>query len=261
MRLSGLANIIGNSLAGGHHGAAAFTNLYSTSYDGVDDYIDCGDNDNLSFGDGSTDSPFSISAWIKIPLGSTGFYICSKQRYDSPPSRDEYALYISTVTGKISLFLFDLDAFNRRGRITDAMSIIDEWFHVAATYNGVGGSSAQNGMKIYVNGVRSDTTDSTLNTYTAMHNTTEPFRIGAYTVGQISPPGNADEVAIFNSELSSGDITAIYNSGTPQSLDSYSSLVSWWRFEEGSGTTAADSGTGGNNGTLINGVTFSTDVP
>ena len=240
---------------------SSFSNVYSTEFDGVDDYVDCGDNDNLSFGDASTDSPFSLSAWIKIPSGSTGFYICSKNRYDSPPSRDEYAFYISGTPKKLVFHLYDIDAYNYRGRTTDAFSIVDEWFHVAATYNGVGGSSAQDGIKLYVNGVRSDTTDDTKNTYTAMHNTTEPFRIGAYTVGHISPPGNADEVAIFNSELSSGDITAIYNSGTPQSLDSYSSLISWWRFEEGSGTTAIDSGTGGNNGTLVNGVAYSTDVP
>ena len=244
-----------------YSGGAGFTNVYSTEFDGVDDYIDCGDNDNLSFGDGSTDSPFSISAWIKIPSGSKGFYVCSKQRYDSPPSRDEYAFYISGSSEELIFYLFDLDLYYRRGRKTDVISIFDEWFHVAATYNGVGGSSAQNGMKIYVNGVRSDTTDSTLNTYTAMHNTTEPFRIGAFTVGQISPDGNADEVAIFNSALSSSDVTAIYNSGVPNDLSSYSSLISWWRFEEGSGTTAIDSGSGGNDGTLTNGTAYSTDVP
>ena len=37
--------------------------------------------------------------------------------------------------------------------------------------------------------------------------------------------------------------------------------LSWWRFEEGSGTTANDLGTGGNNGTLTNGTAYSTDVP
>ena len=244
----------------GLSGASSFSNTYSIAFDGVDDYIDCGDNDNLSFGDASNDSPFSISAWIKIPSGGAGFYVCSKNRYDSPPSRDEYAFYISAGSEKLIFYLFDLDLNNRRGRTTDVISIFDEWFHVAATYNGVGGSSAQNGIKIYVNGVRSDTTDSTLNTYTAMHNTTEPFRIGAFTVGQISPDGNADEVAIFNSELSSSDITAIYNGGEPASLSSYSP-VGWWRFEEGSGTTATDSGTGGNDGTLTNGPAYDSDVP
>jgi hypothetical protein len=39
------------------------------------------------------------------------------------------------------------------------------------------------------------------------------------------------------------------------------SPISWYRFEEGMGTTAIDSGSGGNNGTLINGVSYSTNVP
>jgi hypothetical protein len=40
----------------------SFANTYSLAFDGVDDYVDCGDSDDLSFGNGSTDSPFSISA-------------------------------------------------------------------------------------------------------------------------------------------------------------------------------------------------------
>ena len=45
----------------------------------------------------------------------------------------------------------------------------------------------------------------------------------------------------------------------PSDLSTYNP-VAWYRFEEGSGTTAIDSGTGGNNGT-ISGATYSTDVP
>jgi hypothetical protein len=43
-----------------------FTNTYSLDFDGVDDYVDLGDSDDFSFGNGTTDSPFSISAWIKL---------------------------------------------------------------------------------------------------------------------------------------------------------------------------------------------------
>ena len=71
--------------------------------------------------------------------------------------------------------------------------------------------------------------------------------------------GKIDEVALWNSDQSS-NISTIYNGGTPNDLSSLSPLT-WWRFEEGSGTTAIDSGTGGNNGTLINGTAYSTDVP
>ena len=140
-----------------------------------------------------------------------------------------------------------------------ASSVFADWMHVAVTYNGVGGNTAQNGLKLYINGVRSDTADSTKNTYTAMHNTTTPLRIGAYHESLFGE-GSIDEAAIFNAELSATDIANIYNSGAPADLSGFSSLVSWWRFEEGSGTTATDSGTGGNNGT-INGATYQTDVP
>ena len=71
--------------------------------------------------------------------------------------------------------------------------------------------------------------------------------------------GLQDEVSYFDTTLSQSDVTTIYNGGVPNDLTSLSPL-SWWRFE-GSGTTATDSGSGGNNGTLTNGVTRSADVP
>ena len=71
--------------------------------------------------------------------------------------------------------------------------------------------------------------------------------------------GNLDELAVFSSVLTASDVSTIYGTGVPGSLTSLNP-VHWWRFEEGSGTTATDSGTGGNDGT-INGATYSTDVP
>ena len=59
----------------------SYQNEYSFQFDGVDDYIDCGDNDNLSFGNGVTDLPFSISAWINMD-SINRFRILSK--YQAP---------------------------------------------------------------------------------------------------------------------------------------------------------------------------------
>ena len=70
--------------------------------------------------------------------------------------------------------------------------------------------------------------------------------------------GNLDEVAIFSTALGLSDAESIYNSGEPSDLNSLNP-VSWWRFE-GTGATATDSGTGGNDGT-INGATRDTDIP
>jgi len=95
------------------------------------------------------------------------------------------------------------------------------------------------------------------------------------TVGRLNwaayhyTPGNVDEVAIWDTNLSSADITAIYNSGVPNDLTSSASydtdrtgnLVGYWRFEEGTGTSVADSSDNSNTGTLVNSPTWDTDVP
>ena len=41
-------------------------NGYALDFDGTDDYVEILDHDELSFGNGSSDSPFSIVAWIKL---------------------------------------------------------------------------------------------------------------------------------------------------------------------------------------------------
>ena len=80
--------------------------------------------------------------------------------------------------------------------------------------------------------------------------------------------GLIDEVAIWDVELDADAVTAIYNSGVPTDLsedsgnyDNSSSLISWWRMEEGSGTSVADSSTQSNAMTVTNGGTFSSTVP
>ena len=43
--------------------------------------------------------------------------------------------------------------------------------------------------------------------------------------------------------------------------DNSSDLQTYLRFEEGSGTTASDTTSNGNDGTLTNGIAYSTTVP
>ena len=75
--------------------------------------------------------------------------------------------------------------------------------------------------------------------------------------------GLMDEVALWDSALTSSNVTAMYNSGVPNNLSSLSP-VNWWRMgdnDSGAGTTITDQGSGSNNATLINGPTFSSNVP
>jgi len=198
----------------------SFSNQYSMDFDGVDDYIDLGDSDDFSFGNGTTDSPFSISAWIKIGQ-TTSQGIVTK--YGSSDSTREYLFY--TTTGKLRLLL--LDANNGENNFTTGITnlAIDTWYHVACTYDGRGGINARLGITLYINGDEETVTTSG-GAYTAMSNTSQPVEIGKHLTNELL--GNIDEIAIFNSELSASDITNIYNLGVPTDLTSLSPLA-WYR--------------------------------
>lgn len=137
--------------------------------------------------------------------------------------------------------------------VSDTTTLIPAgaWSHLAATWDG---SST---VTIYLNGsqLAQITNASSLPTSQA-----DMFMIGK---GQFLHKGKVDEVGYWNRGLSSSDITAIYNSGTPGDLTSYSP-VGWWRCGDddgGTGTTVTDQGSGGHDMMVMNGATFSTDVP
>ncbi len=228
-------------------------NRFSFTFDGTDEYIDCGDNNNLSFGNGTTDSPFSISAWVNM-IDATRFRIVNK---GANFSNDYEYLFSTGVPDTISFNLYDSSTGGRIARRynTALTSFQGQWIHLAATYDG---SSASSGMKIYLNGLRVDDVQNDLGSYTAMENGTSPFEIGASTSGGVYSNGAMDEVAIFSTELSASDVTSIYNSGVPNDISAMGGLVSWWRMGDkatysnpgGPGNwTLTDQGSVGNDGT------------
>ena len=233
------------------------TNTHSIKLDGIDDYIDFGDSDDFSFGDGATDSPFSISAWINMD-DATRFRIASK--FDSTSNSE----YIFTVSGSdlLTVNLYDNSeiAFIGRKYNTALTSYQGQWIHVAFTYNGTSSSS---GIKLYLNGSKVDDINSNSGSYTAMENTTQPFYIGRQGATYIAD-GKIDEVAIFNVELTGPQVAAIYNGGTPNNILPLSPVL-WSRFESlttsGGLVTTADSSGNGLTGTVKNGAVLSTNVP
>lgn len=221
-------------------------NTKSLQFDGVLDYVDFGDSDSLSFGDGTSDSPFSISGWFKVSSISSTQFVIGKRSTSGGSNAHEYLVYIASG-GVIGLSIYDGASVNRRGRKSSSGAIsVDTWHHVVGTYNGVGGTNAHLGIKIYVDGVQVDSANSNNNTYIAMENEIEPFKIGQLTAG------NVDEVSIFSSELSSSDVTSIYTSGEPNDISGMSNLVSWWRMGDNDTYPTIYDNAGSNNGTMNN---------
>jgi hypothetical protein len=190
----------------------------------VDDYIDCGDSDNLSFGNGTTDSPFSISAWVKLNLLSGNSTIVSK---DLGGVLREYALFV-LPTGKIRIFLKSQAGNNQQSIDSTTALLTGQWYHIGCTYNGVGGNDAADGLTLYVNGSAETPTNVSKQAYVAMSNTTADFRIGKYSTGNLMK-GSTDEVAVFNSELSASDINTIYGGGTPSAI---TGANAYWKMGE-----------------------------
>jgi Sialidase, N-terminal domain. len=184
---------------------AQVSNVYSMEFDGTNDFIDLGDSDVFSFGNSSTDSPFSISAWVNM-TDATSFVTIAK---DATSNR-EYV--IRTLTDdKLYFYLLDNVNGGYIGRISSGTvtSYQGTWIHTVYTYNG---NSSSSGIKIYLNGSPVDNTNYQGGSYTAMSNTVTSLNIGRqeFGVGTYAN-GKMDEVAVFNTALTDAEILSFYN--------------------------------------------------
>lgn len=225
--------------AGG--GGTPFTNQYSVSFDGTDDYMIVTQNSAINIS-----GDITLSAWVKRTATTSYNSIFTKRQVGGSMN---YQFTINNSNGQIGLGHSGGFIYNTTTTLSTST-----WYHVAVT---VSGSTAQ----FYVNG---DAEDSF--TGVSITSTTQDLIIGA-TVGYNYFGGNIDEASIFNSALSASDIAALRGGasagtlGVPADISSLSP-VGWWRMgDNDGGTTITDQGSGGNNGTLTNGPTFSTTVP
>jgi hypothetical protein len=219
---------------------------YSMDFDGTGNFVDLGDSDDFSFGNGTTDSPFSISAWIKID-STSNFRIFNK--YEGLINEYQFGM---GVANNLQFYIFDsTSTFNYKARVYNTILNTGQWYHVAATYSGVGGTNAQDGMKIYVDGIRVDDSTVSGGSYVAMGNKTTPVYIGKLNTSYAN--GLIDEVSVYASELSQNDVTNIYNGGTPTTI---SGAISHWKLGEDStfngGVWTVPDSVGTNDGTSAN---------
>ena len=173
------------------------------------DCLEHADGTQFSFGDGTNDKPFSVHAWVKPTNLSAGQHLVAA-KYGSGTPGHEWAFYI-TNQGYVSLFLKDGTA---QSYVNSIAVEEDEWVHIAATYDGRGGSKAAEGINVYINGALSTLlTVSSGALYVAM----DPNTSQNFTIGNADPESNSLdfvgeilEVAVFSKELSSSEMSAIY---------------------------------------------------
>ena len=128
------------------------------------------------------------------------------------------------------------------GGFSTANNVIvpNRWQHVAAVVD-------NNASTIYVNGVVVGT-----GTYTLNAEGNDSFWIGSYDGSGEGFNGDLDEVKVFNYPRTSAQIISSMNGGHPAPGSPVGSALGHWRFDEGFGDTANNSGNGGSvlNGNL-----------
>jgi hypothetical protein len=198
---------------------------------------------------------FSFSWWMKYTSNDVGSVI---EFYTSINNMTR--VYISA--GVIQFQICNgANAFGRWSSLPKDTT----WRFWTCVYDG-GGSTNADKCKIYVDGVSKTLTfdegsipSSTSSTSSHTYNHTGKTTVSTYLKHTV------DELAIWDYSLSSGNVTTLYNSGSPTDLDN-SGITAPVHMGEGSDdeTTVYDVGTtGGENLTGVNleSGDFTTDVP
>jgi hypothetical protein len=170
---------------------------------------DAADASDLSFGDGTTDSPFSIVSLCRPITSFTGHLVAKLDNTTASPQREWYFL----LGASAGLYFQLLDnstggAIGRRYNVSLG-SLSGLWTTFSATYSG---SALASGMKCYINDSQVDNVNLNSGSYVAMENTTA--KVGSYELNTAGSPANrvyADMAVnlVFNVELSAANIAAI----------------------------------------------------
>lgn len=247
-------------------GGGAYSNSYSVAFDGSNDYV-LTSGSPVDMGDMA--SGYTFSAWVwreddpNLPSngGTTNWLGGILASYNGGLNFNTLKWYITDEYWagsalKLIRWYHGSQTINNSSTLLPAGA----WSHLAVTWDG------NSTVKTYLNATQL----GQITNASSLPNRADKMLIGK---GNWYHKGLVDEVAYWNSGFSAAQITNIYrgesdggsggSNGTPGDLSSFSP-IGWWRMGDndgGTGTTITDQGSGGNDGTLTNGPTFSTDVP
>ena len=238
-------------------GGGGFSNVSSIDLDGVDDYMNCGALNSIIL-----TNTWSVSAWINRDSG-TAVQTIINLKENSYHGHDFQINHWEAGT-RLDVNVNGANAF----RNTSVSLNDDQWYHLLVICDKNESPNA-NKCKVYLGGnllVNSGGTNMQ-----QIADTNNDVTIGVQLKGTSLPyvvtsPWNGliDEVAFWDKALSVSEVDDVYNGGVPGDLSSMSNLTNWWRMGDingESGVTIPDQGSEGADGTLINGPTYSSNVP
>jgi len=176
---------------------------------GTNSYLSIPADQKLSFGDGATDYPFSVSFWAyftdmtsKAVLVKGGEGAVNNEYYVQFDASDQLLFGVRDP----------YEASTSVIRTSAMTSMENQWFHFVGTYDGTGAPDPLDGLKFYLDGEsQTPAVSSTAlrgDGYIAMSDTASPLHIGRSANGYDS--GIIQDVRIWAHELSAGEAMSLY---------------------------------------------------
>jgi len=217
----------------------------SMTFDGVDDYVDCGSFTHLN-----SATALTISVWFNSSSYSN---LGRLLNLDDHVEIHQAASAYSNTQGRFTYILRGAygNAFKTLGG-TSASGVGNlcdgNWHHLCFVWD-----NSTTTAVIYEDGVAVITDTSTTGT---LNSATDNFYIGADPAGANAIDGKIDDVSIFNVAKSASEVSAIFNSGVPKDESTNENLIGYWRMGEGAtfstNWTVPDDSSNSNNGTSAN---------
>ncbi len=204
---------------------------YALSFDGENDYVDCG---NAPLG-----GSFSVECWVKPSQIATNWagFVCKNE--DKSSGEGVFWLGQHSTDGFVRFGIY-LNGTNENILDTDAAVIANgSWFHVAATYDG-------NYQKIYINGSLVKTS-SNLNS--VLPSGTSNYFMGRSTAATGYYSGKIDEIRIWDDVRTAQEIMDNYKQHISDPYTD-SNLKLYLRLDSGTGAIAFDNSSNMYHGTI-----------
>ncbi|QDP49667.1 MAG: putative concanavalin A-like lectin/glucanases superfamily protein [Prokaryotic dsDNA virus sp.] len=214
-------------------------NIFSVDLDGTDDYVDLTESKGFITGQSG-----SCSVWFKLETTSTSSTIW-QARVDS---NNYVNVFYHNGTTELRI------AYRLGGSTKLATHTVDyeddgKFHHILATWS-------PTRIELFIDGV-----SQAVNTFTGTFTGTfANSMIGQNTLNGNYLNGKVAQLGLFTRVIT--DVSEVYVANRePLEISNVAGCVAYYKFDEGSGTVALDSSKNSNNGTLVNGATYSTEVP
>lgn len=206
----------GTPIPPGPPALAQVNNVYSMEFDGINDFIDVGNDSSLS-----PTSQLSVSAWVKDTGTSAGTFPCIIGNVSASANNGGFIL-----AKNLNKWKFYLDTTGNSGWAvaeSNETVVINSWQHLCVTWDG-------STVIMYLNGQAQTTTASASQ---IVYNADTETVIGEYRAGTDYFGGKIDEVALFDTALTEEKVQSIYNATetgkTADLNDLTTPPVKWYR--------------------------------